>query len=355
MCIHLRPSHWCLLGPVIGFLWLVGATPAVACFGDDRPAFSTDRNDHRGWAAAHDSATVSANLTAKITSVVNCGTTDEQLRDLFADLSEVIARFAPRADCFNGDMGVVVAARQQHRDWASSKSRAEVIANLTWKASAALSCLDPATQAEYFADMSVILARWADKLRPAPSLVVWKLGLADIKDVAPSGTKALHIDEMHADATGGLVRITALNDGGCAPDAGVPGRPLEQRFWFRWRFSRDVSRMVFPDKIDINLSIEADGNVPCFDLNPIMSMDVDGRAFTGKLMGARYLLIPNTQAGHVPGPRSVEVWTPESGLERSSVAMKPWFKIAIWGFRGQRGMQLEAQYPYELASQPPRK
>jgi len=327
----------------------------MACFGSDRGAASTDLDDHLRWAETRNGAALSDNLTFKINALNSCSASDDEIRDIFADLSVVIAQHAPRAECFSGDRGVTGAARQPHLDWAAARSREDVLNNLLWKTSAAMAYLDRAAQVRFFADMSDVIAKAAGSLAKAPAGVVWQLANITFKDIAPSQDKALRVDDMQADANGGMIRITALNDGECAPGAGVPGpmAPL-QRFLFRWRFSRDVTRLSFPDRFDVILSIEADGNVPCLDLNPIMYANSDGRVLVSKLGGSRFLFVPNPAASHVGGPRPVEVATPESGLERGSVAATPVLQVGVWGFRGRRGMQLEAQYTYTLASGPPR-
>ena len=328
----------------------VASVPAFACFGSDVGAASTDVSAHLRWAEARDAAAVSSNLAGKINALNGCGGSDDQMRDAFADLSVFIARHVPRSECFNGDRGVGVTNRQAHRGWAGERSRADVVANLLWKTTAALACLDRPGQNRLFADMSVVIAKAAETNQAkAPTRVVWQLASVEIKDAAPSGTKALRIDDTQADAMGGLFRITALNDGECAPGQGVPGRPLEQRFLFRWRFDRDVTRVSHPEKVNVVLSIEADSTIPCFDLNPIVIVSTEGDRVLTAEPGGRFLFIPNPQAGHVGGPRVITVANPESGLERSSTAHSPMFKIYVWGFRGNRGMQLEARYIYTLA------
>ena len=325
--------------------WSVAPSSALACFGNDGGAFSTQRSDHHGWASSRSPGEFLNNLLAKIDALSRCWVSDDRLRDLFADLSVIIANYAPRDECF-GKANVTGTQRQAHRDWAATKSRQEFMADLRWKANAAMHCIKEfAKQADYFADMSVAMGRMT---ATAPPGVAWRLGEPTTKDAAPSGTKGLRIDEIAVGPKGGLIRITALDDGGCAPEAGLPGHGLSQRFWFRWSFSRDITTLAFPDKFDILLSIEADSHVPCFDLNPIMTAGSDEVVLATKPGGARFLMIPNAQAGHVGGPRTVEVVSPESGLERSSRPVEPFFKIAIWGFRGHRGMQLETTYPFEL-------
>jgi hypothetical protein len=177
--------------------------------------------------------------------------------------------------------------------------------------------------------------------------VVWQLSQIDVRDAAPSANPALRVDDVQANSGGGFMRITALNDGECAPGAGTPTSGIQQRFIFRWKFDRDASEITYPDRIAVQFSIEADGDVPCLDLNPLMTIAADGQVLDAALSGERYYWHTDT-AGQRSDPRVVEVWTPESGLERSNTAHTPFFKIAIWGFRGNRGMQMEVTYPYTL-------
>ena len=251
-------------------------------------------------------------------------------------------------ECYNGDGGVVVTVRQAHRDWAAMRSRQDLMTNLLWKTSAAMTCLDQAGQARLFADMSVVIAKAAQGVQaPAPGKVVWQLADVVIKDITPSGTKFLRIDDAQADSKGGSIRITALNDGECAPGQGVPDKPLEERFWFRWRFDRDVTRIAYPEKFDVVFSIDGDGIVPCFDLNPFMTAGGDGRALEVRQGSARFQFA-TPHYFHVGNPRTVEVYNPESGLERGTTAMTPTFSVMINGFRGNRGMLLQALYSYTL-------
>src|SRR6266550_834107 len=55
--------------------------------------------------------------------------------------------------------------------------------------------------------------------------VTWQLGRVQFADSSANAQRALRIDEMSADSTGGFVRITALNDGECVPGAGLYWRP----------------------------------------------------------------------------------------------------------------------------------
>lgn len=51
---------------------------------------------------------------------------------------------------------------------------------------------------------------------------------------------------------------------------------------------------------------------------------------------------------HNGDPRIVEVVRQASGVEHRNAPYAPVFEIAVWGFRGNRGIQMEAIYPYTL-------
>lgn len=145
------------------------------------------------------------------------------------------------------------------------------------------------------------------------------------------------------------MRITALNDGECAPGAGVPAQNIQQRFLFRWSFNRDVSQLTFPQEFTVNFTIEADGDVPCLNLNPIMQLNVDQARLDSPLRGARYYWRPNSlpPGFHVPGPRIVRLTTGDAWSNPVS------FGVAIWAFRGNRPLYLEASYPYTMGAAQP--
>ena len=126
--------------------------------------------------------------------------------------------------------------------------------------------------------------------------VTWQLGRVQFADSSANAQRALRIDEMFADSTGGFVRITALNDGECVPGAGLPPQGIFQRFLIRWTFSGDVSRLTFPQQFTVRFTIEADGNVPCLDLNPIMQVNVDEGRLDSPLRGARFYWRPELTA-----------------------------------------------------------
>ncbi len=184
------------------------------------------------------------------------------------------------------------------------------------------------------------------RLAVAQTAVTWQLGRIQFQNKAAYPLHGLRVDDTQADARGGSVRITALNDGECAPGAGVPAQNIQQRFLFRWAFNRDVTQLTFPQEFTVQFTIEADGNVPCLNLNPIIQVNVDQARLTSPLGGARYYFQPNPE--HVPGPRPVRLTTPDGWPN------PVFFSVAIWAFRGNRPLYLEATYPYTMgAAQPP--
>lgn len=187
-----------------------------------------------------------------------------------------------------------------------------------------------------------------DAGRPAlaQTAVTWQLGRIPFQNKSGYPLHGLRIDDQQADSRGGYVRITALNDGECAPGAGVPAGDIQQRFLFRWAFNRDVTQLTYPHEFTVQFTIEADGNVPCLDLNPIIQVNVDQARLDSPLRGERFYWRPNPF--HTAGPRTVRVVVPDAWPN------PVFFSVAIWGFRGNRPLYLEATYPYTMgAAQPP--
>jgi len=335
-------------------LFLSPAAAAASCFGNDVGAGSTERADHLSWASAREAAEVSANLAGKVDALMTCARDDNALRAIFADLSVVVALQNLDASCFGGDAGVLIRERQPHLDWAMGQGHTAIADNLRWKIGSAMECVDRPGQDNLFADLSVTIAVAAAGLASAPAdpgQVVWQLGQINFENTAPYPNVALRVDDLQANPLGGFMKITALNDGECAPGAGMPASDMVQRFKFSWEFDRDVSRLTYPDKVTARIWIEADADLPCLDLDPIIQVGADGLVLQTPQSGERYYFRPDT-SGHSGGPRTVDVVTAESGLERSDTAYAPLIKIIVWGFRGNRGMQMEATYPYTLAGAP---
>jgi hypothetical protein len=130
------------------------------CFAQDRGAGSVNRDDHYGWAQRQNSSTLLNNLKDKIDLLFNCpGISSDQLSSAFAEFSVLIARHVPNAACFNGDRGVLNTDWSAHEAFARTRSRNQLYNNLQWKVAAAFRCLDRASQASFFADLSVPIAR----------------------------------------------------------------------------------------------------------------------------------------------------------------------------------------------------
>src|SRR5579883_1628276 len=136
------------------------------CFGADRGSSSTDWDDHYDWAHRHDAGALKNALDSKLRLLFSCRSkTDNELNDMYADLSVVVARDVPNASCFRGDSGTVSLDRSRHRKWAGEKNRNKVLEAADWKIMAGMDCLDPRQQPNFYADLSVVMA--GGSLRPA--------------------------------------------------------------------------------------------------------------------------------------------------------------------------------------------
>jgi hypothetical protein len=130
-----------------------------ACFASDPAAGSTDRNGHYAWAQKQDAATLKDNLNAKAALLFRCRSMDvDQLSSVFANISVIVARYVPDANCFGGDRGVVNTKWSDHKGWGMSKGANAMLNNLQFKMAAALKCMDRPQQNEFFADVSVAMA-----------------------------------------------------------------------------------------------------------------------------------------------------------------------------------------------------
>ena len=136
---------------------------ASSCFGNDRGAANLDRDAHYYW-AQQNMAKVAGNLNQKIDLLWRCpAMNDEQLTSVFADLSVIVERYVPGAACSGGERErervVTGLPWQPHKDWASQRSRQEVLSNLQGKVAAALQCMDSTGQINFFADASAVIAK----------------------------------------------------------------------------------------------------------------------------------------------------------------------------------------------------
>jgi hypothetical protein len=129
------------------------------CFAEDTRAGSTDRESHYTWAKGQDTATLEANLKHKVDLLFQCSSMDgEKLSDVFADISVIVARYVPDANCFGGDAGVSSTERSGHKTWGLSKGVEGMRENLHWKITSALECMTRSKQISFFADVSVPIA-----------------------------------------------------------------------------------------------------------------------------------------------------------------------------------------------------
>lgn len=132
----------------------------ASCFVSDPGMGSTNREDHYTWAQGKTAYDLRTNLLRKTTFLHNCTSlSDDDFAHIFADLSVIIAKYAPDASCFDGDNGVISTDRNAHYQWARRQAREDLWDNLDWKISSALSCLDNVRQKAFFADLSVPAAQ----------------------------------------------------------------------------------------------------------------------------------------------------------------------------------------------------
>jgi hypothetical protein len=90
----------------------------------------------------------------------NCpSVTNDQLSSAFSDLSLTIARHVRNSTCFAGARGVLSEDWSAHKEWATARSRSDLVNNMQWKMSAAFRCLNRAGKSSLFADSSVAMAK----------------------------------------------------------------------------------------------------------------------------------------------------------------------------------------------------
>jgi hypothetical protein len=130
-----------------------------ACFGNDRGAASTRREDHVGYAQRYPTQ-LAANLGTKIDQLWRCpAMSKDRLDSVFADLSVVIPRYLGYAGCFRGDISVLGPTAPPHREWARQRSREQGQDNARWKTTAAVDCLKGIALVNFYADVSLVLAQ----------------------------------------------------------------------------------------------------------------------------------------------------------------------------------------------------
>jgi len=132
-----------------------------SCFANDPGMASTDRTGHFNWAQRQSAARLEANLATKIDLLFKCPSlNNEQLSNAFAELSVVIARGVRNYPCFAGDAGSLSEDWSAHKEWASTRSRGDILNNLRWKMSTALKCLvNRSAKSTLFAASSVAIAK----------------------------------------------------------------------------------------------------------------------------------------------------------------------------------------------------
>lgn len=120
------------------------------------------RNDHLSWASQRTLETLIANLKEKETKLFSCSSaTNDRLTSCYAQAFVSIALWGASLNCLTGDQSN--KDFKFHKDWAKSQPIQTVLNQLEYKSNRVLRYLSPTTgvRAEYFADISVILAKWA--------------------------------------------------------------------------------------------------------------------------------------------------------------------------------------------------
>ncbi len=129
------------------------------CFASDPGAGSTNRETHYAWAKGQNVGRLEGNLNFKIDLLFKCSLMDaESLSEAFANVSVIIARYAPDANCFGGDVGSTSTVGSDHKAWGLSQGADAMRGNLEWKIASALKCMDRSKQISFFADVSVPIA-----------------------------------------------------------------------------------------------------------------------------------------------------------------------------------------------------
>lgn len=178
--------------------------------------------------------------------------------------------------------------------------------------------------------------------------VAWQLGRPTWKNEREHSPN-VRIDDIQVHQRGGFVRVTALDDGGCAPGAGTPGTARQsQTFTFQWFFDRDITVLRKGDELNIRLAAQGSEN-RCLQVNPFIEVKGWGHEFEF-IRSGRYYALPHllgNPAGHDGGERKVRVWRdgPVQGKDGIN-----WVDINVWGFAGNRPFDLHIKYPYTPVS-----
>lgn len=177
----------------------------------------------------------------------------------------------------------------------------------------------------------------------AAQSVVWQLGRPTWTNQATNPVN-VRLDDIQMHNRGGIVRVTALDDGSCAPGAGVPGQKQSQSFTFQWFFDRDITTLRVGDVLNIRLTGQGSEN-RCMQVNPFIEVKGWGHEFEFFSSG-RYYALPHllsNKSVHVAGERKVRVW--RDGAMNGQNGTN-WIDINLWGFAGSRSMDLHMKYPY---------
>jgi Caspase domain len=135
------------------------ATSAINCFAQDPGALSTNRETHNTWAKSQSVETLERNLNFKIDTLFQCPSMDAQrLGEAFANVSVIIAKYVPDANCFGGDAGATSTNGADHKAWGVSQGADVMRRNLQWKIAGAMKCLNRSNQVSLFVDVSIPIA-----------------------------------------------------------------------------------------------------------------------------------------------------------------------------------------------------
>ena len=216
------------------------------CFDSDPAIGGLDRNAHLVWAQRQTPDSLANNLPYKIAMLFNCPSVDgEKLAGAFADMSVIIAYYAPNAACFGNDQAVIGRDRGAHDRWARVRSRDQVRDNLRWKAALAVKCTDARSQADYFADMSIVVAKTAGSSGGGDSTCNGGYGLQAPRTASPGSNITIRFAYQGARPTGQTDWIGLMRAGtkqyvqwywvrdtqGCEATFKAPA-PGEYEFWY---------------------------------------------------------------------------------------------------------------------------
>ncbi len=140
----------------------------------------------------------------------------------------------------------------------------------------------------------------------------------------------------------GVVHVTALDDGGCAPLKGTPGPGTFQRFRYTWQFSENVSTLRLGQTVRANFTLVGDQQ-KCLDQNPFMLMLTNDEHARNR-DGERFYFDPSrvSPGFHSGALRGLTMSTTLSGRQQNQKVIH----IYVTGFNGYRGMQLNFEYVY---------